>query len=151
MGTTKHMAVLSKSFKEKKGILSEPEKKKGRPLSNDIKSKVIDFYKSDDISVNLPGKRDFLSIRNDNGQREHIKKKIILCNLKELYEIFKEQNLENRIGFSSFASLRPLHCVEAGSGGTHTVCVCAIHQNIKLMMLGSNLASLTRHMTIPLV
>ncbi|XP_074098676.1 uncharacterized protein LOC141527219 [Cotesia typhae] len=138
-------------LRKKKGILSEPEKKKGRPLSNDITSKVIDFYKSDDISVNLPGKKNFFSIINDDDQRENIKKKLISCNLKESYEIFKEQNPDNRTGFSSFASLRPLHCVLAGSGGTHTVCVCAVHQNIKLMMLGSNIASLTHHMTIPLV
>ncbi|XP_057336012.1 uncharacterized protein LOC130674639 [Microplitis mediator] len=116
-----------------------------------MKCKVIDFYVSDDISVNLPGKKDFLSIRNNEGKREHVQKKLILCNLKELYETFKEQNPENKIGFSTFASLRPPQCVLAGSGGTHTVCVCAVHQNIKLMMLGSNLASLTRHLPIPLV
>jgi len=88
------------------------------------------------VSVNLPGMKDFLSVRKDDGQREHIQKKLILCNLKELYEIYKEQYPDDRIGFSIFASLRPVHCVLAGSSGTHTICVCAIHQNIKLMMLG---------------
>jgi len=80
--------------------------------------------------------KDFLSVRKDDGQREHIQKKLILCNLKELYEIYKEQYLDDRIRFSSFASLRPVHCVLAGSSGTHTICVCAIHQNMKLMILG---------------
>lgn len=110
----------------------------GRPLSDDIKCKVIEFYKNDDVSVNLPGKKDFISVRNDNGQRQHIQKKLILCNLKELYATFKEQHLDDNVGFSSFASLRPVNCVLAGPSGTHTVFVCAIHQNIKLMMLGKH-------------
>ena len=109
----------------------------GRSLSDDIIEKVLKFYTSDDVSVNLPGKKDFLSVRNDDGQRQHIQKKLILCNLAELYQIFKEQYSDCSIGFSSFASLRPVHCVLAGSSGTHTICVCAIHQNIKLMMLGT--------------
>lgn len=75
-------------------------------------------------------------MRNDDGQRQHIQKKLIPCNLKELYKTFKEQYPDYCIGFSIFASLRPQHCVLAGSSGTHTICVCATHQNIKLMMLG---------------
>ncbi|XP_053990218.1 uncharacterized protein LOC128882595 [Hylaeus volcanicus] len=151
MGATKHMAIVSKHLKENKGILSMSERKKGRPLTNEIKSKVIEFYQRDDISINLPGKKDFVSVKRGEGQREHIQKKLILCNLKELYQTFKEQYPNELIGFSSFASLRPVHCVLAGSVGTHTVCVCAIHQNVKLMMLGSNLPALTGHLTDPLM
>lgn len=108
----------------------------GRPLTHEIKSKVLEFYQSDDVSVNLPGKKDFVSVKRGEGQREHVQKRLILCNLKELHQTFKKQYPNELIGFSSFASLRPVHCVLAGSSGTHTVCVCAIHQNIKLMMLG---------------
>ena len=35
----------------------------------------------------------------------------------------KFENPEIKIGFSSFATLRPAHCVLAGTGGTHSVCV----------------------------
>jgi hypothetical protein len=38
-----------------------------------------------------------------------------------------------KIGFSTFCKLRPLECVLAGPKGTHSVCVCIIHQNTKLM------------------
>ncbi|CAD6227291.1 GSCOCG00006079001-RA-CDS, partial [Cotesia congregata] len=72
MGATKHMAILSKSLKERKGILSEPEKKQGRPLSSDIKRKVIEFYESDEVSVNLPGKKDCLSIAKDGGKKKPV-------------------------------------------------------------------------------
>ena len=43
------------------------------------------------------------------------------------------------MGFSKFAELRPKHCVLAGASGTHSVCVCTIHQNVKLMINGAGL------------
>lgn len=39
---------------------------------------------------------------------------------------------------SKFATLRPPECVLAGASGTHTVCVCAIHQNFKLKFEGAS-------------
>ena len=39
-----------------------------------------------------------------------------------------------KIGLSKFAELRPKECVLAGASGTHNVCVCTIHQNVKLML-----------------
>ena len=44
-----------------------------------------------------------------------------------------------KIGFSKFAELRPKECVIAGSSGTHSVCVCTTHQNVKLMMVGTHM------------
>lgn len=41
------------------------------------------------------------------------------------------------------AELRPKHCVLAGTSGTHCVCVCTIHQNVKLMLCGARLHELT--------
>ena len=36
--------------------------------------------------------------------------------------------------FSKFAEFRPKECVLPGSSGTHSVCVCTKHQNVKLMI-----------------
>ncbi|XP_074096076.1 uncharacterized protein LOC141525460 [Cotesia typhae] len=98
----------------------------------------------------MPGMKDFVSIRSDDGNRIHVQKRLILSNLKELYQCFCEINPTGRIGFSKFASLRPKHCVLAGASGTHTICVCTIHQNVKLMMLGANIYSLTRNTEKPI-
>ena len=54
-------------------------------------------------------------------------------NLREVHREFKERFPDCKVGFSKFAALRPEHCVLAGASGTHSVCVCTIHQNIKLM------------------
>lgn len=38
----------------------------------------------------------------------------------------------------------------AGASGTHVVCVCTIHQNVKLMMVGGKVADLTADDDVPL-
>lgn len=106
-------------------------------ISEDLKIKISNFYVDDDVSINMPGKKDFVSVKNEDGSRTQVQKRLILSNLKELFQRFREEYPAEKIGFSKFASLRPRHCVLAGASGTHTICVCVIHQNIKLMMLGN--------------
>ena len=57
-----------------------------------------------------------------------------LCNLKELYTVFKEKHPNVNIGFSKFCALRPKWCVLTGSKMTHSVCVCSAHQNVVLLV-----------------
>lgn len=78
----------------------------------------------------MPGKKDFVNIKRN----VHKQKRLLLCSLKELYVLFKEQNPEVKIGFSKFCSLRPKWCVTVSSSGTHSVCVCTIHQNAILLV-----------------
>ena len=78
----------------------------------------------------MPGKKDFVSIKKN----VHKQKRLLLCNLHELYVLFKEQNPELKVGFSKFCSLRPKWCVTVGTSGTHSVCAYTIHQNAKLLL-----------------
>ena len=68
------------------------------------------------------------------GKNQHMPKRLVLCNLKEFYAANKLKFPEHKIGFSKFASLRPKWCILAGPKRTHSVCVCTIHQNVKLML-----------------
>ncbi|SMN01563.1 hypothetical protein SPONN_2634 [uncultured Candidatus Thioglobus sp.] len=97
----------------------------------------------------MPGKKDFVSVKQ-GAQRVHIQKRLVLSNLKETYQLFKDKYPDEKIGFSTFAQLRPSQCVLAGASGTHSVCVCTIHQNVKLMMLGIRLQNLTASSPLPL-
>ena len=54
--------------------------------------------------------------------------------LKEAFTIFKERYPNHTMGFTSFTMLRPKHCKLLDSKGTHNVCVCTIHENVKLML-----------------
>ena len=107
-----------------------PESVKGRTLQQDTVDSVIAFYNNDEFTRQLPGKRDCVSI----GKKQYMSKRLILCDLKELYAAFKEKTPGMKISFSKFASLRPKWCISVGPKGTHSVCVCSIHQNVKLML-----------------
>ena len=130
-GASNFMVRKAKQLVKQHGILSTPDPHPGRPS---LKENVIDlvklFYESDTSSRMMPGKKDFISVKTDHG-RIHVQKRLILSNLKELYQDFKNKYLTEHIGFSKFAELRPTHCILAGGSGTHSVCVCTIHQNVK--------------------
>ena len=133
--TTNYMVKKSRKLKQMKGIMSIPDKmSKGRKLSDALKSEVAAFYESDDVSRLCPGRKDSVSVRGHNGEKERKQKRLVLANLKEVYSAFKVSHPGANIGFSTFASLRPPWCILAGSPGTHSVCVCVHHQNPKLML-----------------
>ena len=70
---------------------------------------VCTFRESEDVSKMMPGKKDYMSVRISSG-RVHIQKKLILCNWREYYQLFKDNHPNEKIDFSTFASLRPKHC-----------------------------------------
>ena len=147
-GVSNYLARMAKDLVEEKGILSNPDPRT-RPFPQEIVDRVTSFYKREDISREMPGIKDKVSVMV-NGQRVSRTKHLILSNLKEVYQKFKDVFPGTEIGFSKFASLRPKECVLAGASGTHSVCVCTIHQNVKLMIHGAKLASLTAESGHPL-
>lgn len=138
---TNFIARKAKKLMKDKGIMSAPDLKPGKALSPETANLVKNFYECDEISRQMPGKKDFVSIKVD-GKAVHVQKFLILNTLRESYVLFKEHYPDKKIGFSKFCELRPKNCVLAGSAGTHSVCVCAIHQNAKLMMAQCKLPEL---------
>ena len=140
-GVSDYMARKCKQLVRDKGVLSNPDPVPGPSLPSETVQLVINFYQSDEISRHMPGMKDFVSVKQE-GKRVHTQKRLILSNLKEVYHAFKDAYPDKKIGFSRFAELRPQHCVLAGASGTHTVCVCTTHQNMKLMFLGPRLSEI---------
>ena len=141
-GASNYMVRKAKQLVKQDGILSSPDPKPSRPsLSEKAVGIVISFYENDSSSRMMPGKKDFVSVKSEQG-RVHVQRRLILSNLRELYRNFKDTYPAERIGFSKFAQLRPKHCILAGASGTHSVCVCTIHQNVKLMIQGVKLEEL---------
>ena len=136
-GASNFMVRKAKQLVKDKGILSSPDPWPGRTLARRTVDLVVAFYESDSSSQMMPGKKDFVSVKGELG-RVHVQKRLVFCNLKELYQGFKQKHPTERIGFSKFAEFRPKHCIIAGTSGTHSVCVCTIHQNVKLMLNGIN-------------
>lgn len=61
-----------------------------------------------------------------NWQRVSRQKYLIVSNLNEVFQKFKEIFPEIEIGFSKFVSLRPKEYVLAEASGTHSVYVCTL-------------------------
>ena len=80
------------------GILSNPNPKHGYGLPLTTVNLVKDFYEFDDISRIMPGKKDFVSVRQGD-QRVHVQKRLLLGNLKKCISNLrrKASNGENRL------------------------------------------------------
>ena len=127
---SEYLIRKARELKHEKGILAVPNPKRGKTLLAETVLLVTAFYEDDEYSRQLPGKKDCVSI----GNKQYKQKRLVLCNLKELYIAFKEKHPDVHIGLSKFSSLRPKWCVIAGASGTHSVCVCTHHQNAKLLV-----------------
>ena len=125
----------ARNLKKERGILSIPDARKGRTITEDTKAAILSFYQDDEYTRLMPGKKDSVSI----GRKVHEQKRLILCNLRELFSEFKRINPHCKVGFSKFCSLRPKWCVTVSSSGTHSVCVCTSHQNTQLLVHAANI------------
>lgn len=141
-GATLRAAYKAKRLISNNGFLVSPTPRLGERVSEEIKKSVDDFYKTDKNSRVMPGKNDYVTVRKDCGEKIKEQKRLILCNLQELHSSFKDSFPHMKIGFSKFAELRPRECILSGGSGTHTVCVCTLHQNVKLMFFGGKISSL---------
>ena len=125
-----YQAKKARKLFQEKGVLSISPLYKGKSLAKEVEDSVKAFYDSNDLCRIMPGKKDYVSI----GKNIHMQKKLLLCNLKELYIAYKELNTGYKISYSKFASLKPKWCILPGASGTHSVCVCTYHQNAKLFV-----------------
>lgn len=148
-GTSRYAVEKARALKKSEGILAMPTPKIGKRLSNSTVEKVVEFYENDINSRIMPNKKDTVSIKIDN-KRKKVQKRLLLCDIKILHTQFKEQNPEAAVGLSKFAELRPKWCVLAGSKGTHSVCVCVIHENFKSMFNAVDFPAITKDLQNPL-
>ena len=85
---TKYMVRCARKLLSEKGILATTEPKRGYPISKELIDLVVEFYSNDEFSRMMPGKKDYVSI----GKNNHVQKRLILSNLKEMYTMFKEEH-----------------------------------------------------------
>ncbi|KAJ8685910.1 hypothetical protein QAD02_021703 [Eretmocerus hayati] len=81
---------------------------------------VKEFYENDDNSRIMPGMKDVKCVRVDNNVKVFVQKRLVLYNIRELYLKFKDLHPDVKVGMTKFAEARPVHCVLAGSSGTHS-------------------------------
>lgn len=139
LGVSERLTKITNELVKEQGVLPDLGKRKGVSVIDETINKVIAFYEDESNSRICPGKKDCVSVIV-NGQKTHKQKRLMLVNLNELFVLFKKENPDCKIGRSKFCQLRPKWCILAGASGTHNVCVCPYHQNVKLMIDGAKLA-----------
>ena len=77
------------SSTQERGVLASPPSKKGRPL----KQAIIDavqalFYRSEEISRQMPGGTDHVTVRQLDGSKVQVQKKLVLFTLKEANQLY---------------------------------------------------------------
>lgn len=137
------IAKKAKDLKKSGRVLATPPFKKGKNLAKDTVSKVIKFYESDVNSRIMPHKKETVTVQI-YGYKEKKQKLLLLSDIKVLHMQFKEKYPSFPIDLAKFAELRPKWCITAGTSGTHSVCVCVIHQNVKIMIDAANLRILSK-------
>lgn len=147
--TSKRMARKGKSLKKSDGTFAQTTAKSGKKLSDSTVQKIDEFYNNDINSRSMAGKKETVSVKMDR-ERTLMQKRLLLLDLRGLYIKFVEENPDCDVGFSTFAKLRPKHCIFAGARGTHCMCVCTIHENCKLMLEPIRMEKLTRESEMPM-
>ena len=98
-----YVILTAPGLKKVGGILAKPSPKKRKTLSQETLDLVQSFYEDDEYSRQIPEKKDYVSI----GRNVHKQKRLILCNLSELYSALRDKYRNIKIGFSKFCTLRP--------------------------------------------
>ena len=87
-GISEYLIQSARELKQRKGILAQPSKKKGKAMAQETIDLVHAFYEDDEYSRQLPRKKDYVSIQKGVNRQ----KWLVLCNLRELLAAFKERN-----------------------------------------------------------
>ena len=131
---TQYTVRQTRKTKQEKGILSVPDVYCRTGICDETIQLIVDCYESDEVSRMCPGKKDCVTIKKTDGTKEKMQKRLLLLNISEIYSLFKSENPDVKVGISKFTMLRRKWCIPVGSSGSHNVCVCTYHQNVKLML-----------------
>ena len=107
-------------------------------LSGETKEMVINFYSTNDISWQAPGRKDRVIIRETDSEGKKVKRTeqahYMLVSLKEAQYSFVITHPESKIGLSKFCELRPKN-IKLFDHIPHNVCVRSYHENVRLLLL----------------
>lgn len=91
--------IVIQTIAQSLGLISQSHHKRStRQLSLKVKDDVIKFYCRDDISYQMPGKRDTIVVRV-NGIKSTHQKRILLYNIREAHQLFLSEYSVSTSGY----------------------------------------------------
>ena len=103
-------------------------KRNPKSKSLKLKAKVVEFLERDDVSTQLPGKKD--ATKQD---KEKFQTRVLSDYLVNIFEKFRTDNPDTKISFSLFCRLRPKY-IKLTSCISRNTCLCTKHQNISMKL-----------------
>ena len=103
-----------------------------RGISAEAEKCVKIFYERCDNSHEAPGKQDTIKVTID-GSKITCQKEHFYCTINKLFNLFKEEYPNIKIGRSKFVELRPSYVLLSSAIPTR-VCVCRYHENFMLLL-----------------
>ena len=101
-------------------------------IGNELFKRIKEFYNRDDISRVVPHKNATILIKNDDGVQERVCLRILEKTLEKVFEMFCEDNPNEKIKQRTFEQLRPKN-VRLRRTAKRMVCCCTIHTNINYL------------------
>lgn len=111
-------------------LVSSMEKKKitrsNASLSTSVKESVIEFYDRVDISSQAPGRKDFVSVLDEDGNKVKHQTKYLMYPIREVYAKFCKEYGSVPLKRSKFFELRPKYILSASETPAN-LCLCVYH------------------------
>lgn len=123
--------LIKETFDKPNDIFAVKKQSKPKVSQEDVE-KIKMFYESDEVSWQAPGKRDYISIKNESGKKIKKQRRYLIMGIDEVQRLFM-QKYGIKVGRSRFYELRPKHVLFVANT-PHNVCVCKEHANFKFLV-----------------
>lgn len=121
---TKRSAVVNQLLK--KIVLPSSGHRDSRlQIDDSIKQIIMDYYQREEHTWTSPNKKDVTKLG--------VHKQYLIMTILELYNAFKLDFPDIKVGKSKFAQFRPNH-VKSKQSIPHNQCLCIYHQNVNLIL-----------------
>lgn len=102
-------------------------------IREDTREAVQNFFLTSDLSWQAPGKKDYVILQDQKGEKFKAQVKYLTMTLKEAHALFQEVYADMKISFSKFCTFRPEQ-VKLRSETPASVCLCETHENMRLLL-----------------
>ena len=131
------LSTINKQIGHVDTEMISPPNTKHLGLSENVVNSVTSFYYRQDISIEFPGHKDYVRVKQQDGSFKKMTKHILAMTVRECFALFVSEFPDKEINISKFYSLRPPN-VLLRHKMPHNVCTCIYHENINYLIAGIN-------------
>lgn len=117
---------------ETQNTKKDPKITRDRLNFSQTSKSVQDFFESDAVSRQMPGKKDVIKVKSDSGIIEALQKRSMLMTVEDAYDKFKAIYSETQVSRAKFYKLKPANIVLI-SNISKDICLCSYCENFNFL------------------